>query len=261
MTIWESTEALGVLDAKGYTVVEAITTRDDLAAATGTHAEPNAFLGVDGKSYWVKARAQQGLVSELIAGRLAHEVGAGPNARIIRVTPECFASNAVIQRLVGVFCGIEHVHGVINSKDLQPLLANGSFKPDSIDPQSRAVTVVFQTWLGMADQQLLVGVQNGRVYTIDHGEWFNDGRASLPIQMVVAPIPGVDETVGRDVNLVDVPLRRIESLSDADLLTAVSQVPIGAEWGSPAQRRLAIGAWLAERRANLRTVVEAWARS
>ena len=78
--------ALNKLDGRGYTVLEAIT--DANLGQPQTYSRPNAFICVDGKTYWVKAKAQQGLVAELITGRLAARVGAGPIAKIIRVTPE-----------------------------------------------------------------------------------------------------------------------------------------------------------------------------
>ena len=55
-------EKLAELDAKGYTVLEAITHAGRFA--TGTLARPNAFVAVDGNTYWVKGDSQQGLVAE-----------------------------------------------------------------------------------------------------------------------------------------------------------------------------------------------------
>jgi hypothetical protein len=37
----------------------------------GSHSTPHAFVCSDGKTYWVKRSAQQGLVAELVAGRVA----------------------------------------------------------------------------------------------------------------------------------------------------------------------------------------------
>jgi hypothetical protein len=72
--------ALSALDARGYTVLDALAHG---GLGRTTHAAPNTFVCSDGKTYWVKGRAQQGLVAELIAGRLADKVGAGPSARVI----------------------------------------------------------------------------------------------------------------------------------------------------------------------------------
>src|SRR6266540_132125 len=75
---------LSDLDAHGYTVLEALTLVD---LPGTTYARPGKVVCIDGKSYWVKGQSQRGLVAELIAGRLAAKVSAGPVARVIRMTP------------------------------------------------------------------------------------------------------------------------------------------------------------------------------
>jgi len=77
------------LDRAGYPVLEALTyVRSPPKASAYT---PHLFACMDGNSYWIKYGAQQGLVSELVAGRLALQAEAGPNARVIRVRPESWS--------------------------------------------------------------------------------------------------------------------------------------------------------------------------
>ncbi len=237
-------------------MLEALTSAGLGVSATASRT--NAFIGIDGKTYWVKANVQQGLVAELIAGRLAAAVTAGPAAKIIRITSEALPGDGSANHLEGVVCGIEHLEGVVNSKDLGPLLARGEFAPGLIDAATRARSVVFQTWLGVGDQQVLVSLTNGRIFSIDHGDCFGNLTKPLPIDVVVAPIPGCDTKVGCDVALIDGAVSRIEAISDVDLERAVSQVPSGATWRAPADRRLAIGAWLATRRDGLREAMARW---
>jgi len=256
LTEWATADRLLALDAQGYVVIEALTIAG--LSPSPTASRPNAFVGIDGKTYWVKAGVQQGLVAEVIAGRLASRVGVGPAARILRVTTDALPSDGSANHLEGVVCGIEHLEGVVNCKDLSPLIANGQFTAGAIDPASRAKTVVFQTWLGVGDQQVLVNLTNGRVSSIDHGDCFGHLANAVPIDLVIAPIPGVSDSVGRDRLLVESAVSLIEGVSDRELLGVVSQIPSGDAWRSPTDRRLAIGEWLAVRRDNLRVAMGRW---
>lgn len=92
---------------------------------------------VDGKTYWVKDKAQQGLVAELIGRRLAAKVGAGPISRIIRLTPEAAKADGSQNHLLGVVVGSEDEKNLINTRDLG-LLAPGDFDPKLVDPSARA---------------------------------------------------------------------------------------------------------------------------
>jgi len=121
-----------------------------------THAQPNTFVCADGKTYWVKGRAQQGLVAELIAGRLAAKVGAGPLARVIRVPHEALPTGGQAAHLEGVIVGLEDVPNTVNGRELAGILGPGVLPAAGIDPVSRALVFVFQTWIGVGDTQVLV---------------------------------------------------------------------------------------------------------
>jgi hypothetical protein len=86
-------DELRALDEAGYTVLEALSyVRAPEKASAFT---PHLFTCVDGRHYWIKAAGQEGLVAEVIAGRLAKLVNAGPEARITRVTPEVLVGTGV----------------------------------------------------------------------------------------------------------------------------------------------------------------------
>jgi hypothetical protein len=214
---------------------------------------------VDGKTYWLKRNVQQGLVAELIAGRLAASVGAGPLSRIIRLTEDSMCPDGSEKCLLGIVVGSEDQPGTVNARDLAPLHASGQVPVGLIDPGTRARVVVFQTWLGLGDSQVLVGMANGRVLSIDHGDCFGNladpGAAPTP---VITDIPGVGTDVGQQSVHVLAALDRIESVTDDDILKAIAQIPSGDTWQSPADRRLAIGRWLAERRTAMRGVMASW---
>lgn len=256
-------QSLRLLDRRGYTVLEALT--HDARRSASTHATPHTFVCIDGSTYWVKGRAQQGLVAELIAGRLAARLGAGPMAQIVRVTEEALPQEAGEVRdqaksLLGVVVGLEDQHGTMNARELQPLIDNSQFAPDTIDPRSRALVVAFHTWLGVNDAQVLVRLSDGTVLSIDHGDGFGSMGAGGQPQVIMIPIPGVSNDVGREMRYVDPSIRKIEQVRNAQLLEAVSGVPLGDAWRSPLERRVEIAAWLASRRDRLREVMTQWAQ-
>jgi hypothetical protein len=75
-------DALAKLDARGFTVLESIGhDRPPPAGSHATHATAHAFVCVDGNTYWIKRKAQQGLVAELVAGRL------GARSSVLRRPP------------------------------------------------------------------------------------------------------------------------------------------------------------------------------
>jgi len=251
--------SLARLDARGYTTIEALT--DAGLGQSPTHARPNAFVCIDGKTYWVKGRAQQGLVAELIAGRLAAELDAGPMARVIRVTVEVLPHGGTADHLQGVVAGLEDLPGTVNGRDLAPFIANGRFQPGLVEPASRARVVVFQTWIGAGDSQVLVRLSDGTVFSIDHGDCFGSTAGQTDPTVVLTAIPGVPPEVGKEARYVSPAVEQIESITDGKLLEAVAGVPMGGEWRSPVERRVQIASWLAYRRGRLREVMRAWIRT
>jgi hypothetical protein len=147
---------------------------------------------------------------------------------------------------------------MVSSRDITQFLADGQFNPKVIDPRYRARTVVFQSWIDVGDQEVLVSLTNGKVLSIDHGRCFCRPEILTPPSVVVAGIPGVDNNVGRKAEHVRSAVNLIESITDEVLLRAVAQIPNGERWNSAAERRLAIGRWLAYRRDRLRRVMRAW---
>jgi len=120
--------------------------------------------------------------------------------------------------------------------------------------------VAFQTWTGAGDSQVLVSLTNGAVLSLDHGDCFGaTGTLSDPV-VIVTPIPGVPGDLGRDPRYVEPVVKRIEAITDTNLLEAVARVPASEPWRSPVERRGEIASWLAHRRGRLREVMEAWLR-
>jgi hypothetical protein len=245
---------LQAADAKGYDVLEALSHEGRMSP---TFSSAHTFICVDGKTYWVKASAQQGLVAELIAGRLASRTSAGPAARIIRVTPEAVPADGSANHLIGVVVGSEDERSTVNTRELA-LLAPGRFNPGAVDAASRALVVAFQTWLGVGDVQVLVNLSTGHLRSIDHGECFTTtGQLTDPV-LVVLSIQGMADDVGRDDASIDSAASRIEAVTDQQLTDAVARIPLGDPWKSPADRRLEIANWLAHRRGKIREVMAQW---
>ncbi len=258
---WQDSSLLEKHDRAGYTVVEALTTATftERPRSSSSHARPGAYVCVDGKTYWLKGNAQQGLVAELITGRLAAAVGAGPPARIIRLTEDALDPNQPEHHLLGVVMGSEDRPGTVNARDLAALHAAGTVQPGLVNPGTRALVVAFQTWLGLGDVQVLVGMTDGRVFSIDHGECFGNitHPAAAPTPMIT-DIPGVGPDVGRQAAYVAPALAKIQQVTDDEILRAVTQIPSGDAWRSPANRRLAIGRWVAERRDAMQGAMRSW---
>lgn len=123
---------------------------------------------------------------------------------------------------------------------------------------TRARVVAFQTWIGAADAQVLINLTDGTVMTIDHGACFEATASLLDPVIVLTAIPGVPSDLGKDLLSIEGALRRIEGITDHDLIQAVTQVPSGNTWRSLVSRRTEIAEWLAHRRDRLRGVMEAW---
>ena len=112
--------------------------------------------------------------------------------------------------------------------------------------------------IGAADAQVLVRLTDGSVMTIDHGACFETTATFSEPTPVVTSIPGVAPDLGKDLLSVEDALKRIERVTDDDLIEASAQVPLGVPWRSPVTRRMEIAEWLAHRRDCLRGVMEKW---
>jgi hypothetical protein len=252
------------LDQTPYEVIDALAFQG-VPTDPRTYAHPLRFVAMDGKTYWVKYKAQHGLAAELIAGRLAASLGVGPASRVIRVSEMALPAQKDVPlgvnlaKYVGEMVGSEDVRGAENARDLEEFMIKKEFAPGIINAESRAAVTTFQTWIGAKDQQVLVRLTDGKVLSIDHGDCFGATDRPTEPQVVIELIPGVPGEVGRERNLVESAVIRIEALSDDDLLDAVDRVPVGPHWQSDVTRRLAIAEWLAYRRDRLREVMLAWA--
>jgi hypothetical protein len=238
----------------GYVVIEAL---HPLGAPSGTLANANRFVCVDGKTYWVKLTAQYGLAAEVIAGRLAAALGAGPLTRIIRV-PSTRAGDA--GHLVGLGGGSEDQPGAFNGKDISNFVHNGTLAPGSLDPRFLARTLVFQTWIGVQDQQVLLRLTDGAVLSIDHGGCFGDTSTRADPVVIETSIPGISETERKRHDLLDAELLSLEAVTEGDLLQAVAGIPDDDDWKGDPARRLSIAEWLLYRQSRVRGVIEAWVR-
>lgn len=246
---------LARMDAQGYEELVALTD-DNRQAATLSKA--HTFICDDGRTYWLKGKAQHGLVAELVAGRLAALVGAGPVARIVRVTSEALPADGSCEHLLGVIVGSEDEKAAVNSRELDQL-APPEFNPELLDPESRALVVAFQTWIGVKDVQVLVNFKSGRIGSIDHGDCFSDTTAGDEPKLNRLTIKGVPDSLGSDQVSLGGAAKKIEEVTDQEILEAVARVPDGTAWQSAVDRRVEIAKWLVGRRGELREVLKTWA--
>lgn len=247
--------SLAALDAAGYAEIEALT--PERAPSQNSGFTPHCFVCVDGNKYWVKHSAQQGLVAELVAGRLAARLGAGPMAEIIRVPAEAVEGKAELQPYIGLHVGTLDAPDTANAKDFGAL-GIGTISVDAIPAEDRALVVAFQTWIAASDSQVLVDFARRRLYSIDHGDVFGAIGSMVAPTPVITQIPGVDGSHGCDGACIESAVSRIESLSDDDLLRSVAGIPDDAKWRADAARRLEMARWLGQRRDGLREAMKQW---
>jgi len=247
---------LEALDVRGYSAVAAVA--HDRGPPGGSLANPHAFVCDDGKTYWVKSAAQYGLVAELVGGRLAATARVGPLARIVSVDAAALPADGSANHLQGVLVGIEDRPGTVNNKDIAAILNGGALDESRIDAKTRGGVIVFQTWVGAEDSQLLVNLTTGQITTIDHGGCFGAVSTPVPPSIIVTPIAGISDDVGRQADCVDTVLDSIEAITDDDLLKAVARVPDEPAWQADRARRLQIAEWLSFRRGQLRAAVGKW---
>lgn len=230
----------------------------------GTLARPRPFAchgeGVKGGVFWLKNKAQQGFCAELIPARLARLLGVGPEGAAVQVAAEAVEPQDDATHLVDrVVFGSREIMNTENSKTLQNLM---DFAPERIDHASWARVTAFRTWVGAGDPQCLVGLSDGRVHTIDHGDCFADLTAPSDIDPArhTPQLKGLalDRKVQRDplMSTVDA----IGTFSNDDLASAVSRIPQEDGWNAEFERRVQIADWLGQRRDRLPGVMDAWTR-
>lgn len=247
---------ISALDRDGYKPLEAITYSG--FTPTSTHARPTKFVCDDGRTYWVKSAAQEGIVVELIAGRLGALIGASPVARIVHVPRQSLPLSGEADHLQGIVVGIQDVPESQNARDLQPFIGRREFDPATIDTRFRARVVAFQSWLGVSDQQVLVRFTDGAIFSIDHGACFGSVNPVSDPTIVLTKIPAVADSVGKDPDCVEAAIRQVEQITDQQIAECVSRIPSFDPWKSEAQRRLQIAEWLIHRRRPPRGVMEQW---
>lgn len=230
--------------------------KHDRAPPAASHASPHAFVCSDGRTYWIKRSAQDGLIAELVAGRLGALVDAAPTAAPVVVHPQALPVDGSANHLVGVGVGIADEPAMENFRHITDKAPDGNLDPRRLDVGSVARVIAFQSWIGAGDTQILVDLRTGRLLSIDHGALA--AASSLNSAPVIVIAPGIPGDVGRSSALMRPVLERIENVTDEDLLRAVAGAPDDAQWQAGADRRLAIAESLALRRDALREVITQW---
>ena len=228
----------------------------DRPPPVGSHASPHAFVCSDGRTYWIKRKAQAGLIAELVAGRLGAQLDAAPNAKPVDLPAEALPANGVANHLLGLGVGIADEAGMENFRHINEKAPDGNLDPARLDAASVARVVVFQSWLGAGDTQILVDLRTGRLLSIDHGDLAAVSAPNTAPNVIIAP--GIPADIGRQQRFTGVAVERIEQLTDEDLLRAVAGAPDDAEWQAAPHRRLAIAQSLRLRRDGLREAMKQW---
>ena len=257
--------ALDALDREGWGAYLAVDYVH--APKQSSLAYPHAFVCDDGETYWVKrfrhssfvagqreAGAQQGLLAELVAGRLGHQLVASSAAAVVNVPTSLRRDDGSIDHLLGVGVGLEDQDGMENLRYLADQMPSGALATATLDLPSVARVIVFHSWIGAADAQIMIDLRAGRVMSVDHGDYaaFQSDTPSV----VVAP--DLPPNLTRDAQVIEPEVERIEALTDEQILAAVSRVPAAAEWRADRQRRVALAEALGLRRDRLGSAMSQW---
>jgi hypothetical protein len=241
------------LETYGFQELEAVAPVD-LARHGGRVGRPVPYVCSNDQIYWTKTKAQTGLASELIVNRLASKLDVGPATTIVRVDP-FLATVGNSTRAVGTL----NLTDVVSSKELGPA-GQVSFDPRVLNADSRTRTAVFQSWIDVVDEQVLLRTTDGRVFSYDHGDSFRSLMGGPP-RMVVADIAGVrldwSATSAAALGMV----LEIEELTPTEILQAVSGIPDEDGWQGMFSRRFGIARWLMKRQRLLRGEVIKWTRA
>jgi hypothetical protein len=259
---------LAAMDVRKFRMLTALTHAKDVANTyerPQSLARPQPFVCSDGRTYWLKADAQHGLAAELIGCRMAALINAGPRAEIVYLPKHALPEDGSANHLEGYCVGVLDLPDCLNAKnELQPLIREGAFDVNVVDAASRARVIVFQSWLGAEDPQVLVNVRRGTVHSVDHGAAFRDPQTTTRPVVQLTPIPGVAASVGQDLHLLTPAVTDVIATTGMDLLEAVAGLAPGSpwedgKWQGGLRRRREIAGWLGERRIPLREVIEEWA--
>lgn len=249
--------ALRLADREGLRPVQALA----YLGWTGyrTYAAPQRFAAIDGHTYRVKHRAQQGLAAELIGGRLANLLSVGPAVEIIEIGRAALPRDGGHDHYLGHRFGAIELEDVVNSHELALLTRSERMVGLTIDWESWASVLVVETWINAGDAQAILRLSDGRVFSVDHGDCFRDLLKGPPTNVVVPAVPGV-RGVGCSWSQLDRAIGQVETLPEAAIIRAVAAIPDDDEWRAPFERRLRIAEWLIKRQTRLREVLEPWSR-
>lgn len=220
-------------------------------APVETTSKPAKLICSDGHAYWVKSSVQDGLIAELVAGRIAAYLNAGPDANVIIVDEALGAYLTPPDS--GYMVGIRDVSDAVNARDVHTLGVPHLL--GMIDGASMARVIAFQTWLGILDNQLMI-LPDGTVVSIDHGACFDERSMLNP--MMVRFVPGVYFGVAKKREYLEPVIRQIEAFTIDNLITAVSRVPEDVRWNSSPDRCVKIIRFLEARKTQVRAVLEGW---
>jgi hypothetical protein len=223
-----------------------------------TYSSPTRVACSDGKTYWLKPKAQRGLAVELAAGRIVSRTGAGPNAKIVEVPAVVFRDDPRLGRFNGPVVGSLHLPGTFSTKEIRVMIGSGQFDSRVVDPASRALVIATQTWLNVEDAQVRVGALDGRVYSVDHGVALDAQLRGRPTNVVVVSIPGVSNDLGREWAIMKMAVETIESIREEEILAAVAGMPDAPGWQASFARRLAVATWLIKRQPYVGDVMREW---
>lgn len=244
------------LDRVGFQPIYVLTCEPD--EVEQTFAAPVKVVCSDGQMYWLKARAQDGLLSEIATARLNKRLGTGPEGRIVEVPASVFWNEPRLGRFIHSSVGVRHLPETASTREIRALLGRGRFDARLVDAESRARVIASQTWFNIDDAQVRVGLRDGRVHSVDHGAALDARLKGRPTRIVVTEIPGVSPDLGRDWSVMRPAIELIESVSEAEILAAVSSMPNDGSWRATFARRIAVAEWLIRRQKNIGEVMQAW---
>jgi hypothetical protein len=223
-----------------------------------TFSAPVPFVCSDGRVWWLKEKLRAGLSVELVAGRLAQILDAGQPAEIVFAPRRDIAPADSHSRILGMVVGVLDLPHSMPTGQLVDVIGDGRFDVRRLDGRSRARVVALQTILSVTDPQVFVSLNTGRLYSYDHDECLNS-LIRGPMQLVLAPIPGVNAGFGSDRRSLDEAIGMVEAITEEQVLNAVACIPDDLRWQAPFARRIAMAEMVIRRQKGIGEVMTQWA--
>jgi hypothetical protein len=215
--------------------------------AFGTFSQPVLVSCDDGRDYVVKGQqVGRAIVNDQIVAHLGAAMGAPTGeVALVEIPAELIAIEPQLRHITpGVAHGCLYIENCTERAAIQHVML----------PENRerfAALAILYGWMDAHDHQFIYrNVAPELVYSVDHGHFFPNGPNWTPESLQTAPPPAPDATLMADCmldhKLLHSACSRLGMIDDEHIATILAVPPM--TWACPLGDRVALGAYLADRR-------------